>query len=129
VALIRGVGLCEQHFQVVDECAADQGVNPTSLARQVIVALLRSGYSSEATRQPPPREPPRRRTPPGFYWVYDDDRWIIIEVAGDSFRRMGEPGQFQLADHEFEPVVPIHLPPAYARDAELRSRQQSRRDG
>jgi hypothetical protein len=119
VALIRGVGLCEEHFQLVNAIAAEQGVNAAALSRPVVLAVLRSPTAIQPASPPLPSA--RRRTmPSGFYWVPDARGWTIIEVSGETFRRIGEDGNFRLDDWDFVRMVPIQLPPAHARDAQLR---------
>ena len=109
VALIRGVGLCERHFQILNACATQQGVNPTSLARQVVMALLRSPLAQElAHTAVVPAQ--RRYVAPGFYWLAEGDGWTIVQVAGATLRRIGEEREYALEEVESQRLLPVQLP-------------------
>jgi hypothetical protein len=112
VALIRGVGLCEDHFRLVAECAAEQDVDPAELSRGVIVALLAPAGRPAAERVAKPRPLPALSKPrPGFYWVRDDGDWTVVQVSPNGeFRRVGREGASSLAEQDFGRMVPINKP-------------------
>src|SRR5581483_10571050 len=101
VALIRGVGLCDEHLRRIAEVAAQQDVDPAELSRAVILTLLTpAGSATPAERFARPHLVPRaKKTRPGFYWVRDEGDWTVIQVsANGEFRRLGHEGAWPVAD-------------------------------
>lgn len=112
VALIRGVAMCEDHFRLVAERAAEQDVDPAELSRGVILALLAPAGRPAAERVAKPRLMPAASKPrPGFYWVRDEGDWTIVQVSPKGeVRRIGREEVLTLAEQDFGRMVPISKP-------------------
>ncbi len=120
MALIRGVGLCEAHFQHIAACAAEQETDPGSLSRAVILALLQretAPATSQERLEAPVLRPRRRSIRPGFYWVRDDAGWTVIQVtAGAVYLRLGSSEEFPLDERPFQRMVPVQQPRGFPWD-------------
>ncbi|MBV9119585.1 MAG: hypothetical protein JOZ39_02670 [Chloroflexi bacterium] len=132
--MVRGVALCERHFQVVAECAAEQHVNPASLSRPVIQALLKPGADAIALAwstayAPEPTQAMDSHIRPGFYWVPDEEAesgWTIVQVQNGGCLRIGENRVTAIQAGQFSRMIPIKVPEVLVRDAQLRRRQPTR---
>ena len=120
VALIRGVALCETHFQRVSLCAAEQETEPGSLSRAVILALIQRESApddSEQRMHAPALQPRSVATRPGFYWVHDEAGWTIIQVISrGTYLRMGYAEELSLEEHRFARMIPARQPQGFPWD-------------